>query len=152
MRKQLRHTEMLKNANLSISIDAGSKEVFESIRLGGNWEVLLDNFDFLVENNKQKVTTLNFTLQNDNYLDLENFVELCEKYQFHGVVSKLDDWGTWSDETVANPDDWTQDNGYFFEHDVLQLQHENYEAAKQLCTKFLDHPWVNITPSITERL
>jgi len=152
LRKQLHNTEMLKNANLSISIDAGSKEVFENIRRGGNWEVLLDNFDFLVENNKQKDTVLNFTIQNNNYFDLENFVKLCEKYQFNGSVAKLDDWGTWNDETVSNPDDWTQENGYFFDHDVLHSQHENYETARQICTKFLDHPLVGINPSVIERL
>jgi len=152
LRKQLQNTEILKNVFLSISIDAGSKEVFESIRRGGNWEVLLDNFDFLIENDKQKVTTLNFTIQNDNYLDLENFVELCEKYQFQGSVAKLDDWGTWNDKTVSNPDDWTQENGYFFEHDVLHLEHKNYEAARQICTKFLDHPLVGMSPSVIEKL
>jgi molybdenum cofactor biosynthesis enzyme MoaA len=152
LRKQLQNTEILKNAFLSISIDAGSKEVFESIRRGGNWEVLLDNFDFLVKNDKQQVTTLNFTIQNDNYLDLENFVELCEKYQFQGSVAKLDDWGTWNDKTVSNPDEWTQENGYFFEHDVLHLEHENYEAARQICTKFLNHPLVGMNPSVLERL
>ena len=152
LRKQLQNTEILDNAQLSISIDAGSKPVFENIRLGGNWEVLLDNFNFLVENNKQEVTTLNFTIQNNNYFDLENFVSLCEQYEFAGTVSKLDDWGTWNDKTVVNPDKWTQQNGYFFEHDVLHLDHKNYKAAKQVCTKFLDHPLVNITSSIIERL
>jgi len=152
LRKQLHNTEILTNARLSISIDAGSKPVFETIRLGSNWEVLLDNFDFLVENNKQKYTILNFTLQNNNYLDLANFVSLCERYQFHGVVSNLDDWGTWNDQLVTNPDKWTQQNGYFFEHEVLQLEHNNYQEARQVCTEFLDHPLIDITSSITERL
>jgi len=35
---------------------------------------------------------------------------------------------------------------------VLQLEHNNYQEARQVCTEFLDHPLIDITSSITERL
>jgi molybdenum cofactor biosynthesis enzyme MoaA len=152
IKKQLQNTEMLRSANFSISIDAGSKDVFEKVRLGGNWKILLDNFNFLVENNKQRVTALNFTLQKDNFRDLENFVKLCEHYQFRGTVSKLTDWGTWNLQDVLQPDEWTQKNGYFYEHDVLQLEHANYKEAVSISNKFLDHPLVLIDSSVREKL
>ena len=152
LRKQLQNSEILNNAMLDISIDAGSKPVFESVRLGGIWEVLLDNFNFLVENNKQNNTVLNFTVQNNNYFDLANFVALCEQYQFRGSVAKLDDWGTWNDKTVIIPDKWTEQNGYFFEHDVLNSAHKNYKDCKQMITKFLKHPLIHVQPAVIERL
>lgn len=89
-----------------ISIDAGSAEVYEQVRLGGRFDQLRRNFDFL--SNLVKTThadvLLKFVLQKDNYKDIKNFAALCYEYQFNGVINRLEDWGTWND---------------FNEHDVI---------------------------------
>jgi MoaA/NifB/PqqE/SkfB family radical SAM enzyme len=100
-----------------ISIDAGSKDVYEKVRLGGKWEQLLDNFDYLkelVQINKSTVA-LTFVVQRDNYLDMQNFCRVCIDYNFAGSITKLEDWGTW---------------GNYAEHDVIgNTTHNEHVAA-----------------------
>lgn len=94
-----------------ISIDAGSPEVYERVRLGGSWRQLIKNFDFLksvAEQNQAQVLLL-FVLQQDNYQDMENFILLCQQYGFNGWINRVEDWGTWGNQfsdhdPVGNPD------------------------------------------------
>lgn len=100
-----------------ISIDAGSKDVYEKVRLGGKWEQLLDNFDYLKELRQTNNSTvaLTFVVQRDNYLDMQNFCRVCIDYNFAGSITKLEDWGTW-------------DN--YAEHDVIgNTTHNEHVAA-----------------------
>ena len=98
MKKQLTDSTIADHiTQYFISIDAGSKQVYERVRLGGKWEQLIDNLKFLqpmAANNKAEVL-LKFVLQKDNYNDMKNFAELCIKMGFQGVINRLEDWGTW---------------------------------------------------------
>ena len=98
MKKQLTDSTIVDHiTQYFISIDAGSKQVYERVRLGGKWEQLIDNLKFLqpmAANNKAEVL-LKFVLQKDNYNDMKNFAELCIKMGFQGVINRLEDWGTW---------------------------------------------------------
>lgn len=118
-----------------ISIDAGSKDVYENVRRPGRWDTLIDNLDFLVENNKQNKTRLNFVLQRDNYKDLENFVNLCKHYNFSGIVQCLRDFGTWNSTPVIKPDSWTIVNGTFLDHNVLRSDHPEHRMCKETLIK-----------------
>jgi hypothetical protein len=61
--------------------------------------------------------SLKFVLQAANAGDLVNFAYLCRKYKFFGIVSKLDDWGTW-------------DN--FSDYDVIgNINHPKRQLAKE---------------------
>ena len=80
-----------------ISVDAGSAEVYERVRLGGRWTTLVNNLDFLhslARRDRANVLLL-FVLQQDNYQDMENFVQLCVKYGFNGWINRVENWGTW---------------------------------------------------------
>lgn len=91
---------------LDISIDAGDKATYERLRLGGRWEVLLENLDYVKQEFNCEVT-LKFVLQRDNVDSVENFVELVERYGFRGNIMPLEDWGTmknFSDHSVMNPE------------------------------------------------
>ena len=117
--------------HLDISIDAGDKETYERLRLGGKWEVLLDNLDYVKQEFDCEVT-LKFVLQRDNIDSVENFVELVERYGFRGNIMPLEDWGTmknFSDHSVMNPAhpmnakankllDKFRDNGRLFFHSI----------------------------------
>lgn len=98
MKKQLSMSALLDNiTEYFISIDAGSGPVYEQVRLGGRWISLMENFDWLrstVDDTKATVL-LKFVLQRANYNDLENFIDLCLRYNFNGTVLRLEDWGTW---------------------------------------------------------
>lgn len=127
IKKQLSTSPLLPNiAHMSISVDAASKQVYEDVRRPGKWEVLLENFDYLVSTDLVDKTVLQFCLQNKNYADLPAFVELCNNYGFRGLVHQLDDWGTWNTTQVTEPDAWTVANGTYLDQNVLDPNHPNH--------------------------
>ena len=117
----------------NISVDAGNKSTYERVRLGGSWEVLVDNLRWLKENVKKKIT-LNFVLQNDNWTSLRDFQELLEQHDIWGWITRLEDWGTW-------------DQREFKKNNVLDPEHENYHRCMKILTT-LDFEQLNYQPSL----
>jgi MoaA/NifB/PqqE/SkfB family radical SAM enzyme len=139
LEKQLSNNPIVNNiSQYFISIDAGTKEVYEQVRLGGQFEQLLKNFDFLrglVDSTGADVL-LKFVLQRDNWADMEAFVLLCKRYNFNGVINRLEDWGTWN---------------IFAEHDVIgNQQHPAHESAlAELARVYsLYHDQIQFNPSL----
>jgi len=108
---------------ISISVDAGSAEVYEKVRRPGKWEILIENLVWLSENRGHSCVNLNFVVQYTNYRDLPKFIELCRRFNFGGNVTPLSDWGTWNSRSVINPDAYTIANGTYLDHDVANVQH-----------------------------
>ena len=98
---------------LDISIDAGDKQTYEKVRLGGNWETLCDNLDY-VKANFSSLVTLKFVLQKNNLDSLDNFVELVDSYGFHGNIMPIEDWSSMKD---------------FKDHNVLDKNHRLHTKA-----------------------
>ena len=120
LRKQLTTSAILNHVDeYFLSIDAGSQEVYERVRLGGSWAHLLENLYWLREQCSiyQSRVLLMLVLQRDNYHDLENFCHLVVDFGFQGSVTYLEDWGTWSD---------------FAQHDVIgNANHALHDQAMQ---------------------
>lgn len=120
LRKQLTNSPILSHVSeYFLSIDAGSKEVYERVRLGGSWAHLLENLYWLREQRSvyQSQVLLMLVLQRDNYHDLENFCNLVTDLGFQGSVTYLEDWGTWPD---------------FAQHDVIgNTNHVLHDQAMQ---------------------
>jgi molybdenum cofactor biosynthesis enzyme MoaA len=134
--------------NFKISVDAGSKEIYEDVRRPGKWSVLLENFDYLTSLKNRPTVYLNFAVQNKNYKDIPNFVELCHKYRFRGNIHQLDDWGTWEQMKSQYPDTWTIQNGIFSDHDVLNSNHPNHHECKQLIEQYQNYENITFAPQI----
>jgi molybdenum cofactor biosynthesis enzyme MoaA len=132
----------------SVSVDAGTKEVYEDVRRPGKWSVLLENLSWLSENRGKSLVMLNFVVQNKNFKDLPAFVELCRQFSFEGSIQALNDWGTWNSQPVLNPDAWTLQNGTFLDHNVADVNHPRHaefvevlhDVAKQ------NHKFIKINP------
>lgn len=108
IKKQLEKSRIVPQiTEYQISIDAGSRDVYERVRLGGQWNKLIENFDFLApvaKQHKSKVWLM-LVLQKENWRDLQNFADLCERYGWQGIITKLTDWLTWenfSDQDVIS--------------------------------------------------
>jgi len=110
--------------HLDISIDAGDKDTYEKVRLGGVWEQLIDNLNFVKENFGCEVT-LKFVLQDRNLESLDNFVKLLEKYQFRGNIMPLEDWSSMKD---------------FQTHNIFSKDHPNNEAMLEKIGRYKRHP------------
>ena len=84
-----------------ISIDAGTKDTYENkTRLGGNWENLLSNLNFI--NTIPTLTSIktSFVVQDTNYTEMEIFYNLM--YSIFGkkvnvFFGKITNWGTFSE-------------------------------------------------------
>lgn len=96
--KQLTDSPILNHIDqYFISIDAGSAPVYERVRLGGRWDRLIENFDWLRDQQLPAQVLLMLVLQRENYRDIENFCELVIRYGWQGSITYLEDWGTWRD-------------------------------------------------------
>ena len=110
MKKLLPDSNILSHIEqFQISVDAGTKEVYERVRRPGRYDILRENLDWLVQNRPQQSSViLKFTLSAANANDVVNFSEMCKNYNFRGEVTKLDDWGTFDDfqsqEVIHNVD------------------------------------------------
>ena len=49
--------------HLQVSLDAGDKESYEKVRLGGNWDTIIENIDFFGRELGNVDITLNLILQ-----------------------------------------------------------------------------------------
>ena len=103
----------------NISIDAGDKDTYEKVRLGGLWEHLLENLYWLKQNTKASIS-LNFVLQNKNFQSIPHFERLIDHLEVAGHVTKLEDWSTFAN---------------FKEENVLQKSHKNFEECIEICRK-----------------
>ena len=84
-----------------ISFDAGSAEIYNITRRGGDWNKLLESTKFLVKW-KQKtysdmIITANFVVQTANYVDMPKYVDICDKLGVDEInFQKIVDWGTFT--------------------------------------------------------
>lgn len=87
---------------LTISIDASTKETYEKIRRGGKWKTLINNINFLSTiPNIEKIKYI-LLVQDTNYMEMESFVKLIDDIPHvnHKSVDffKLHNWGTFKTE------------------------------------------------------
>lgn len=121
-----------------LSVDAGSKEVYERVRKPGKYSVLRDNLDWLAENKDPDVNVLLFfCLSAANVHDIENFVKLCTHYGFHGGITKLDNWYTFDD---------------FDSQDVTNRNHPLHADAVRGLRSVMGTPRINIPHTLTKLL
>lgn len=93
--------DLLRPVNLcevQISSDGATKEVYEKVRIGGNFEDLLGNIRKFVDLKKEKpnlLIRLNYTVTSDNYMDIPEAVKLYEDFglfvTFNLVMREKDD-------------------------------------------------------------
>lgn len=82
-----------------ISFDAGSESVYNITRRGGDWNKLLESAGDVIKwkqkNYSSMTVTANFVVQQANYRDMGNYVELCDQLGFDEInFQRIDNWGT----------------------------------------------------------
>ena len=85
-----------------VSIDAATKETYEKVRCGGNWNKLMENMYFLSElrkENKVDVVKVIMIVQKANYKEIPDFIKWGKEMGFDEVVlSHVRNWGTFMDD------------------------------------------------------
>ena len=64
---------------VEISIDAATKDTYEKkTRLGGRWDILMENLEFIKTIDTIEMLMLDFVVQKANYMEMEAFIKLAE--------------------------------------------------------------------------
>ncbi len=118
---------VISNLNeLGVSIDGASKDTYEKLRLGGRWEKINENLDYIsyLKDKHGFRFILHYVVQKDNYHEMEDIVLLGEKHKADRVwFSRIQDWNTW-------------DN--FSEHNIFDKGHPQHTNYKQHLKKLVD--------------
>ncbi len=84
-----------------VSVDAATKETYERVRCGGNFERLMENMDFLSDlrkKNKVDKVTVILIVQRANYKEIPDFIRWAKDKGFDNVnLSHIRNWGSFDD-------------------------------------------------------
>jgi len=98
-----------------ISIDAASKDTYENLtRIGGDWEKLKENLEFITSISTIKNLIFSFVTQDSNFKEMNDFVSFIKSYKslknknYNIFFNHITNWGTYSEEQyfkkdVSNP-------------------------------------------------
>ena len=109
---------------LRISFDAATAETYSKIRIGGQWETLLENVQWLCQYIKQhghQVQLIaDFVVQQQNYQEIPMFVDLADSLGIEKIMfQKMFNWGTWPLEE-------------FKQHNVYDRDHPEYHKLVEI--------------------
>lgn len=124
---------------LGVSIDGASKETYEKLRLGGKWDSINRNLEYIA-NLKQKYGfkfILHFVVQKNNYQEMEKIVDLGEKYNAdHVWLNKLENWNTFNNFAEENVIDPTHKGHAHYQKMLGGLK----QRAEELPKNFIEAP------------
>jgi MoaA/NifB/PqqE/SkfB family radical SAM enzyme len=101
--------------SIEISIDAASKETYEVVRRGGNWDILIENLKFIASLNIN-YAVVSMVVQDNNYMEMADFYELMQTI-FNGKVKvffkKVNNWGAYTSEEYNQKQIWNETHPEF---------------------------------------
>ncbi len=89
---------------IEISIDAATKETYEKIRVGGNWNTLMNNLKFISSIKTIREKIFSFVIQDTNFNEMKMFYDLImslpkiKRQENLVYFGKILNWGTYSDD------------------------------------------------------
>ena len=101
---------------ISISIDAGNKAAYDKVRLGGDWDLLLKNLDYLYQTQLHRDNfdwAWQLVLQEDNFESIPDLITFAYKYTKrlpHIIISPILNWGTFTEEEFKNKSVWNKES------------------------------------------
>jgi len=105
---------------VEISLDAASAQTYQINRPGGSFDQLLKNLKFL--STKDIRLTLSMVVQENNWREIPQLIELAHRFSAHIYLSQLVNWGTFTKEE-------------FFQRAVHLNGHRDYQQFKELFQK-----------------
>jgi MoaA/NifB/PqqE/SkfB family radical SAM enzyme len=88
-----------------VSIDAATKDTYENkVRVGGNWDTLLERLNFILSINTIKNYSFSFVVQDSNFKEMYLFWELLTNInkkhnkKINIFFNNIDNWGTYTQE------------------------------------------------------
>jgi len=101
--------------SILVSVDAATKETYEKVRCGGNFDRLMKNMEFLSRlrrENKVNDVQVNMIVQRLNYKEIPDFIRWAKKMAFDRVfLSHIWNWGTFAEDEFENKVTMFEKNG-----------------------------------------
>jgi len=116
-----------------ISIDAGTKDTYENkTRLGGDWNILIDNLKFISTIDSLDRIKTSFVVQKHNYKEMKTFYNLMNSIFSKNLIvyyGKINNWGTFSDEEYMTHKVWDESHP---EHEDFLKELNDLIPAKRI--------------------
>jgi MoaA/NifB/PqqE/SkfB family radical SAM enzyme len=99
---------------IEVSIDAATKETYEKIRRGGNWERLNRNLNFISSIPTIYNKSYSFVVQDTNYKEMKMFYDFISslphyhKNNYNVYFGKILNWGTYTDDEFFIKQIWNE--------------------------------------------
>jgi MoaA/NifB/PqqE/SkfB family radical SAM enzyme len=120
-----------------VSIDAATKDTYENkVRVGGNWDTLLERLNFILSINTIKKYTFSFVVQGSNFKEMYLFWELLTNInkkhnkKINIFFNHIINWGTFTDKE-------------YIEKDISNTDHKQHSEFLKEINK------VNILPNVS---
>jgi hypothetical protein len=131
-----------------ISIDAATKDTYENkTRLGGNWDVLMKNLEFISKIKTIETLIFSFVVQKNNFREMEQFVLLIDSLFKHTGIKtiiqfqKVVQWPSISDERYKDMKIWEPTNSEYKDFVKELMKINNY---KNIIHNLNEHKLINI--------
>lgn len=119
-------------SSAEISIDAATKETYEIVRKGGNWDLLIKNLNFINTLDQIKDLTISFVVQKQNYKEMTDFYKLItdifkNKRKLALQYYRILDWGVlkpeeFEDAAVWNSNHKDYDNYLIYANELINIK------------------------------
>jgi hypothetical protein len=81
---------------LNISNDGATKQTYELLRRGGQFEKLLENLEFIKDYHEQFRIRFHMVVQKSNWHEMSKMLELADQFNAHEVIfNRITDWNTY---------------------------------------------------------
>lgn len=126
--------EKIKNSHdyietAEISIDASTDETYKKVRIGGNWNLLMENLAFINNIKTVKKIIVSFVIQRDNYNEMCDFYRLMSGLLYNKDLTflyhSIHNWGVMSDEKYMGMKVWDKTHS---EYDLFQTELEKLKS------------------------
>jgi hypothetical protein len=146
MWNSLQNLHSIPRITAEISIDACTKETYEQIRVGGNWDILYKNLQFIFTKIPNlDFVRLTFVVQNNNYMEMVGFVQMADYLQkLNNIKTEvnfihINNWGTFTEpqfkiKNVISPDH--PEYGMFTNESTKLKDLKNSHLNLQIFTNF----------------
>ena len=114
-----------------ISIDAATKDTYENkTRIGGDWNVLLKQLDFIINIPTINIYSFSFVVQDSNYKEMYDFCNLIHNLNWKTkktikiFFNHMTNWGTFSESEYLSKD-VSNPNHELYEDFLIELKRMN---------------------------
>jgi MoaA/NifB/PqqE/SkfB family radical SAM enzyme len=126
--------------NVRVSVDAATKDTYEKLRLGGNWDTLCKNMEYLSQlkaSGKIKSSSVGFVVCDENFREMNDFVILAKQWGVNSInFQRIKNWGTFGSD-------------FYHKVDVFSPENLFYQEAVEIIKQVRQEKEIKITDNLT---